>query len=56
VLLESGGDQRPDPAPERVGVDVSLNAPGVVLLAHHAVADDAIAVANDARVPLEIEV
>ena len=55
VLLEPGRDQRPDPAPERVGVDVPLDAPELASLAHHAVADDAVAVADDARVLLEVE-
>ena len=55
VLLEPGRDQLPDPAPERVGVDVPLDAPELASLAHHAVADDAVAVADDARVLLEVE-
>jgi hypothetical protein len=55
VLLEPGRDQHPDPTPERVGVDVSLDAPGIASLAHHAVADDAVAVADDARVVVGLE-
>ena len=55
VLLEPGRDQPPDPAPVRVGVDVRLDAPALAPFAHHAVADDAVAVADDARVALEIE-
>ena len=55
ALLEAGRDQRSDPAPERVGADVPLDAPRLASVAHHAVADDAVAVAKDARVLLEIE-
>jgi hypothetical protein len=42
--------------PERVGVDVALDAPQLAPLAHQAVADDAVAVADDARVSLEVDV
>src|SRR5918994_8014115 len=55
VVLEPGHDQPPDPPPERVGVDVSLGAPELASLAHRSVADDAIAVADDARVLREVE-
>jgi hypothetical protein len=55
-LLEPGREQPPDPAPERVGVDVPLDAPELAPLADHAVAHDAVAVADDARVLLELEV
>jgi hypothetical protein len=37
-------------------VDVPHGAPELASLAHRAVADDAVAVADDARVPLEVEV
>jgi hypothetical protein len=36
-------------------VDVRLDLPALAPLAHHAVADDAAAVANDASVPPDIE-
>ena len=55
LLLEPGRDQRPDPAPGRVGVNVPLGAPELAQLAHRPVADDAVAVAHDAHVPLEVE-
>src|SRR3954469_25198159 len=55
MLLEPGGDHRPDPAPERVGAHVSLGVPDAAALAHHAVADDACPLADDERVPLEVE-
>jgi hypothetical protein len=55
-LFEPGRYQLPDPAPERVGVDVPLGAPELASLAHRAVADDAIAVADNAGVLLEVEV
>ena len=48
-------DQFPDPTPERVRVDVPLDAPKLVALAHRAVADDAVAIADDACVPREVE-
>src|SRR5262249_14779626 len=47
LLLERGRDLRPDPAPERVGVDVTLDAPDLASLAHRAIADDPVAVAYD---------
>ena len=36
-------------------MDVALDAPQLASLAHHAVADDAFAVADDARVALDIQ-
>ena len=39
----------------RVGVDVPLGAPELAELTQRAVADDAVAVADDARVLLEVE-
>src|SRR5215204_2000098 len=54
VLLESRCDQLPDPASERVGVDVPLDAPELTSRAHQAVAEDAVAVADDERVLLEV--
>ena len=56
VVLEPGRDQPPDPPPVNVGVDVPLDAPELGSLAHQAVADDALAVPEDARVLLELEV
>src|SRR4051795_9802901 len=56
VLFEPGRDQLADPAPERVRVDVPLHVPQLASLAHHPVAEDAVAVADEARVPLEVEV
>jgi hypothetical protein len=41
--------------PERVRVDAPLDAPGLAPFAHHAVADDAVAVTDDACVPLDVE-
>ena len=55
VLLELGRDQLPDPAPVRVGMYVALDAPGLAAFAHHGVADDTVAIADDARVALEVE-
>ncbi len=55
VLLERGRDQRPDPQPERDGVDVSLGAHQLASFGHDAVADDPIAVADDPRVLPEVE-
>jgi len=40
----------------RVRVDVALGAAELAPVVQHAVADDAVAVADDARVPLEVEV
>ena len=54
-LLEPGRDQPSDPAPERVGVDVPIDAPALTPFVHRAVADDAVAVADDAHVLLEVE-
>jgi hypothetical protein len=56
IVLERSRDQLADPAPVRVGVHVRLGAPELAQLAHRAVADDALAVADDARVALEVEV
>ena len=36
-------------------MDVALDAPGVAPLAHRGVTDDAVTVADDARVPLEVD-
>jgi hypothetical protein len=56
LLLEPCDDQLPDPAPDRVRVDVPLGAPELASLAHRAVADYAIAVTDNAGVLLEVEV
>src|SRR3712207_8165991 len=41
LLLERRRDQVPEPAPERIRVDVALHAPDLAALAHDAVAHDA---------------
>jgi hypothetical protein len=53
---QRGRYQLSEAAPERVGVDVPLDARELASLAHHAVADDAFAIADDARVTPEVEV
>jgi hypothetical protein len=55
VLLKLGRDPLADPASERVGMDVPLDAPELAAFTHHAVADDAVAIADDAHVPFEVE-
>ena len=55
VTLERGGEQPPDPAPVRSGMHIPLGAPELASVAGGAVADDAVAVANDMRVPFEVE-
>jgi hypothetical protein len=55
VLLKLGRDPLADPASERVGVHVPLDAPELAAFTHHAVADDAVAIADDAHVPFEVE-
>jgi hypothetical protein len=56
VVLELRRDLLPDALPERVGVDVPLHAPELAALADHAVAEDPLTVADDVRVPLEVDV
>ena len=56
VRLQAGRDQRSDPAPARVRVDVALDLPRLAVLAHRAVADDALALPDDPHVLLEVEI
>ena len=56
VLFKPGRDQLSDPPPERVGMDVPFGVPKLAFLAHRPIADDAIAIADDARVLLEVDV
>ena len=56
VLFKLSRDQRSDPPPERVRMCKSLGFPKLAFLAHRAKANNALALADDARVPFEVKV
>jgi hypothetical protein len=56
VLFKPSRDQRSDPPPERVGMCKSFDFPELAFLAHRPEANNALAVADDARVPFEVKV
>jgi hypothetical protein len=56
MLLEPRRNQLPDPAPERVGVDVPLGVPVLASLTDRAIANNPVTRADDTRVLLKIEV
>jgi hypothetical protein len=56
VLFKPGRNQRSYPPPERVGMDKSFGFPELAFLAHRPKANNALAVADDARIPFEVKV